>query len=232
LSLQLMLEEADLHGMRPASVTILPTSPDALPDIDAWERALGVALKPGRLWDWRRAPPPAGVSLIRERQGWGQFAGLGKRLRPAGWILAAALAVHAMFLTADWARLAGEQQELRQQMEMRFRAAIPDAVAVVDPALQMSRKLAEARHAAGQADGGDFLPMISKAAAELRQLPVGSARSVSFESGRLTLEFTALDQAMVRQTAARLVQAGFIVDGPTASTRGGSQAVVLTVRVQ
>jgi hypothetical protein len=74
--------------------------------------------------------------------------------------------------------------------------------------------------------------MIGKAAAELRQLPVGSTRSVAFETGRLTFELAVLDQATARQIAARLLQAGFIVDGPTVSSRGGSQTAILTVRVQ
>lgn len=231
LSLQLMLEEAEAQGMRPESVTILPASRNSLPDIAVWERMLGTTLKRGPVWDWRMAPHSAGISLVRERQGWGQVAGLARRLRPAGWILAAALAAHATFLVVDWVRLAGEHQALRQQMERRFREAIPDAVAVVDPALQMSRKLAEARHAAGQVDGGDFLPMIGKAAAELKQMPAGSMRSLSFESGRLTVEFSAIDQAMVRQTVARLGQAGFIVEGPTQSVREGSRTAILTARI-
>ena len=65
---------------------------------------------------------------------------------------------------ADWSALDRDEVDLRRQMETRFRAAFPDAVAVVDPALQMRRKLAEARHVAGKPDNGDFLPMIENIA--------------------------------------------------------------------
>jgi len=141
-----------------------------------------------------------------------------------------ALAVHALALVADWTRLAGEQRSLRQRMESRFRAAFPEAVAVADPALQMRRKLAEARHAAGLPDGGDFLPMIDKVAAALKELPAGGLRIASYESGRMTLELAAVEEASVRRIVARLLQAGMRVDATPAGTRAGSAAVVLTVR--
>lgn len=55
--------------------------------------------------------------------------------------------------------LEGQKQKLNAAMESRFRAVFPDAVAVVDPSLQMRRKLAELRHGAGLPDDGDFLPI-------------------------------------------------------------------------
>jgi len=107
-------------------------------------------------------------------------------------------------------------------MESRFRATFPDTVAVADPALQMRRKLAQARHAAGQSDRGDYLPMIGQVAAAAKDLPAGAVRVVSYESGRMTLEFSAADEAAVRRVGARLVQAGLSVDvaGPKRITLG------------
>jgi general secretion pathway protein L len=138
--------------------------------------------------------------------------------------------VHALALVADWTRLAGEQRSLRTQMESRFRTAFPDAVAVADPALQMRRKLTDARHAAGQADSGDFLPMIEKIATALKETPAGALRIASYESGRMTLELAAVDEAGVRRIMARLLQTGMRVDSGPAGTRGGAYTVVLTVR--
>jgi general secretion pathway protein L len=151
------------------------------------------------------------------------------RLKPAAWIAAAALAVHAAALVADWTFLAGQQRTLRQQMEARFRAAVPDALAVADPALQMRRKLAEARHAAGLADGGDFLPLIEQVAAGMKDLPPGSVRVASYESGRITLELSVSDEPALRRVAARLREAGLDVDTSAAAARPGGGAVI-TVR--
>jgi general secretion pathway protein L len=234
LSLRLMLEEAEAHRAGPNSIALYTTVPDAAPDIEAWTRELGIAVRLAGIWDWRTVPPGAGVSLAQERQRWRAFTGAAARLRPAAWILGAALAIQAAALVIDWTSLANEQRTLRQHMESRFRAAFPDAVAVVDPALQMRRKLAEARHAAGQSDSGDFLPMIEQVAAAAKELPAGAVRAVSYEGGRMTLELSAVDEASVRRIVARLAQSGLSVakgvETAPAATRPGSGTVVITVR--
>jgi len=115
-------------------------------------------------------------------------------------------------------------------MESRFRAAFPDAVAVVDPALQMRRKLAEAHHATGQADSGDFLPMAGKVAAGMKDLPAGALRIVSYESGRMTLEVATNDEAAVQRVVTRLIHSGLSVDPASTLKRPGGATVVITVR--
>jgi general secretion pathway protein L len=168
--------------------------------------------------------------LVQERQRWRVFTGAAARLRPAAWILGAALAIHAAALVIDWTSLANEQRAVRRQMESRFRAVFPDAVAVVDPALQMRRKLAEARHAAGLADSGDLLPMLEQVAAGMKEMPASSVRVVSYEGGRITLELIATEEAVLRRALARLRQAGLSVDTAATSPRPGSGTLVITVR--
>ena len=234
LSLRLMLDEAKARIEAPGAIALHLSAPqdgpDAAPDLDAWQRKLGVAVRLAGPWDWRKAPPDAGISLAQQRQRWRLLPGTLARLRPAAWLAGIALAVHGLALVADWTRLAGEQRSLRQRMESRFRAAFPDAVAVADPALQMRRKLAEARHAAGVPDGGDFLPMTEKVAAALKDIPAGGLRIASYESGRMTLELAAVEEAGVRRIVARLLQAGMRVDASPPASRPGSATVVLTVR--
>jgi general secretion pathway protein L len=108
--------------------------------------------------------------------------------------------------------------------------------------LQMRRKLAEARHAAGQPDSGDFLPMIEQVAAAVKELPAGTVRALSFEGGRMTLELSAVDEAGVRRIVARLSQSGLSVDrgvetAPVSSSsslstsaRAARATIILTVR--
>lgn len=230
LSLRLMLDEAAATGNVPGTIALYTTAPGAAPDTDAWSRQLGVVVRLAGPWDWRIAPPDAGVCLTQERQRWRVFAGLPARLRQAGWIFGTALAIHAAALVVDWTSLASEQRALRQQMDSRFRRVFPDAVAVADPVLQMRRKLAEARHVHGLSDSGDFLPMIEQVAAATRQLPAGVVRTLSFESGRLTLELAGVDAAALRQVEASLVQAGLSVDTSPESTAATTATVVLTVR--
>ncbi len=227
LSLQMMIEEAQSHAPGPSSIAVYGTSADAEPDISAWTRDLGIALRTAGPWHWSTAPVDAGIPIVVERQRWRAVSGAARRLRPAAWILGAALAVHAVALGVDWTSLAREQRALRGQMETRFRSAFPDAVSVVDPALQMRRKLIEAHHAAGQPDTADFLPMIDQIATATKDMPAGGLRTLAYESGRMTLELGVGDQAAVQRLVTRLAQAGLTVD---TTRKAGTGPVVLTVR--
>ena len=207
LSLRMMLDEAE----RPAAIAVYMTAPGEAPDLAAWQRDLGIPLHMVGPWDWRMAAEQAGTSLAQERRRWRIPPGVLASLRPAAWIAGTALAIHGTALVADWLLLGGEQRAVRGQMTARFRSVFPDA-AIADPALQMRRQLAAARHRAGVPDGGDFAPMIEKVSLGLKELPAGGLRTVSYESGRMTLELAATDPAALRRTVQRLVQAGLIVD--------------------
>ena len=207
LSLRMLLEQG-----RPDAIAVYTVAPGPAPDLPAWQEELGVPLRSAGAWDWRTAPAQAGTGLAQERRRWRiSAAGLAK-LRPAAWIAAAALALHAVFLLADWTLLGAEQRGLRGQMEARFRSVFPEAVAVADPALQMRRQLALARHRAGIADGGDFAPMMEKVALALKELPAGALRSLAYEGGRMSLELAPLEAAALERAMARLVQAGLGVE--------------------
>ncbi len=228
LSLRLMLERAATNGNRPKSLALYTTAEDALPEVEAWQASLGVPIRLAGAWDWRTAVPGEGVGLAQESPRWSGLPAVVSKLRPAAWIAGIALALHAVALVVDWTLLANEQRSLRRQMDTRFRATFPDAVAVVDPLLQMRRKLAEARHAAGQPDVGDFLPMIEKVVTEMKDLPTGTVRIVSYEGGRMTLEVASMDEATLNRIVTRLRQAGLSAENSSSST--GAGRAVITVR--
>ena len=135
LSLRLMLEEAAVRSAQPASIALYTTTPDTEPDIEAWTRELGMAVRFAGTWDWRTAPPGAGVGLAQERQRWRAFTSAAARLRPATWILGAVLAIHAVALVVDWTSLANEQRvaapahgvELSRRLSRRGRGGGPGA---------------------------------------------------------------------------------------------------------
>ncbi|WP_223246965.1 type II secretion system protein GspL [Sulfuriferula thiophila] len=227
LFLRLMLEEAKTRDASPTSIALYMTTADAVPDIAAWQHELGTALYIAGTWDWRSAPPNAGISMAQQRERWRGLTGMAARLRPAAWILGAALTLHAVALISDWSILASDQHTLRKQMEMQFRASFPDAVAVVDPALQMRRKLAEARHSAGVADSGDFLPMIVQVAAATKTLPAGTVSAVSYESGQMTLKLTSNENTMVQTIMAHLRQSGLNVDAAPSNDTSTSTLLII-----
>lgn len=228
LVLALLLAEARANGSAPEAIVVHPTAPEAAPDVAAWTRELGVAVRPGPAWPWHGAPAGAGLALRRERQRWHSLSGLATRLRPAAWILAAALAVHALALAGEWSVLAGERRELRAQLEARFRAVFPDAVAVADPVLQMRRKLADARHVAGATDPADFLPMLGQLADATAHWPPGTVRGITYDNDRMVVELAGVDAAGVARASGRLRDAGLRVEAPPDGPSTGT--VVLTVR--
>lgn len=230
LTLRLMLEEARTRAAEPTAIAVYVTAPEAAPDLSAWQRELGVPLRLAGSWDWRTAAAEAGVGLAQQGRRWRLLSGAAARLRPAAWIVGAALALHGVALVTDWALLAGEQRGLRQQMEARFRTSFPDAIAVADPALQMRRKLADARHAAGQADGGDFLPLSAQLAAPLKELPPGALRVMSYAGGQITLEIAGGDAAAIQRITSRLVQSGLRVETAAVAATGGRSVTAMTVR--
>ncbi len=234
LALRLLLAEARDRGAALPTLVVhaIPDRPDTAPDTEAWSAALGVMVRLGAAWDWRRASPDAGLALEIRRRRWRLPALSLRPLRPALWMLGCAMLIHGLALIVDWSLLASERHRLRQEMESRFRGVFPDAVAVVDPALQMRRKLAEARHAAGASDEGDFLPMAEKVSLAMRETAATNLRILSYESGRMTLELANLDADGMQGLAARLARAGLRLDQEAgrAPARPGAGTATLTVR--
>jgi len=229
LSLRMMLEAAKARDVAPACIALFVATPEAAPDLQAWEKILGVRMLPAQRWDWRETPSAHCISLVPEPRRWQWPPGSLARLRPVAWIAGMALAIHAGALVTDWARLSGEQQRLRQQMDARFRSTFPDAVAVTDAPVQMRRKLAEARHAANQPDGGDFPVMVTQVGTALAGLPAGALSMLSYEPGRVTVQVLVQNDALVQQVAARLVQAGLRVEASQAAAGAGGNVVTLTI---
>ncbi|HET9112890.1 MAG TPA: type II secretion system protein GspL [Burkholderiales bacterium] len=159
-----------------------------VPDIDRWSAQLGVDIERGDDWDWKASRVNKAVNLLQGEFGPKQidWSWLPK-LRPALIMLGLMLGLQFFGILADWALLAHEKSHLETDMVRTFRTSFPDASVVVDAPLQMSRKLAELRHAAGQQEAGDFLPLLAAVSAPLAALPHGALKSIDYEPGKLGL---------------------------------------------
>jgi general secretion pathway protein L len=231
LCLRLLIDEARSRGECPASIAVHVAAGCAPPDPVRWQHELGVPIRLLAPWAWQSAPADAGIPVAVPYRRWGIGPDTLLRLRPAAYVAAIALVLHALALSVDWGRLAVEQSTVRDGMAAQFRATFPDAVAVVDPALQMRRKIAEARHAAGRTDGGDFLPLFEQVASAAKDLDAGAPRAVAYENARLTLEFPLAAEGPVRRVMGRMLDAGLGVElhaGPP--TRSGGATLILSVR--
>lgn len=227
LCLRQMVEESRRRGTAVATLALFPTAPGAVPDLDAWQAELGMALRLAGSWSWQSAVAVAGAALPRPSRAWSIPTALVRRLRPAAWSLAAALCLHALALGIDGSLLGLEQRQLRKEMDSQFRAAFPEAVAVADPALQMRRKLAQARQAAGRTDPRDFAPMIALVAAAARELPVGALRTIEYGSDRLTLTLAPGESSAIRSFEARLIQGGLGIETSQPGDRAGGPTVLV-----
>lgn len=173
-----------LHAGHPARIELryAKETPEAQRTLPHWQAVPPISLGP--VWDWQRAPiPPDALNLL-----WGAFApslNIGEwwpKLKPAALIFLAALGVEILGTNIEWAALAGEKRTLMHEMERNFHTAFGEDSMLVDAPLQMQRNLAQLRHAAGQPDAGDFLPLLDAAS---RALPQGSVRALRYAPGQL-----------------------------------------------
>jgi general secretion pathway protein L len=184
LAVRLALDEAAGRGDRPTSVFVRPEAGEPIPDLARWTSESGVTFVSAEPWEWVRvhAPEPSAIDLLDDEFAPGSAALSGARIPRAAVILAAVIAtVQVAFAGIDAWRLERERQSLEARREAIFRAAFPEATAVVDPELQMRRNVAELRRARGLAADDDFLGQLTRAAREGRT-PV---KSVEYASGRV-----------------------------------------------
>jgi general secretion pathway protein L len=230
VSLSLLLQSARIHASFPEKITVYPTTPDAAPDAAQWQHQLGLPVTVGALMDWRVTATNPVSRLIQTQRRWNTDTAFWGRLRPAGWIILATLAVHLIASGIDWMLLAGAQRSLRNDIEMQFRRLFPDAIAVVDPALQMRRKLTEARHAAGLADGTDFLPLLDKASPALKSLPSDALRVMTYDQGRLSVELRVQDAGTMQLLINDLQRAGLSIEVPANALNSVSPTTIISIR--
>ncbi len=176
--------------------------------VPSWD--LPVPLVLGATWDWQCAPlSDATPNLL-----WGEFApsmrlfdGLPK-LRPALFILLAALVIEIIGTHIEWSMLAHERHALTQSMEHIFRGSFGDDSTLVNAPLQMQRNLAELHHATGVTDDGEFLSMLDRAAPSLSSSTV---QSLNYESGKLELNIQLAKSNDVGKLEKNLANSGFKV---------------------
>jgi general secretion pathway protein L len=186
LAVRIAIEEALANGTRPARLTIHVEPGLAAPSAAAWRERLGVEVhaQPGRP-DLSAAASPQAIDLLA-----GEFSRRAGRAASlavprAAWGIAAAIVAMQFFLTlADAWRMEREWRSLEAEREAIFRAAFPEAKAVVDPALQMRRNLAGLQHARGRPAATDFL-VLATAAARNDPAP---AKRLGYSAGRLEID--------------------------------------------
>lgn len=231
LALKLAADEHRRAKTGPRAVRCLLASGADAPDTGRWSESLHAPVAVVGRWvpqeiDARTAHCPnllpgalAGAGPVRERL---------ERFKPVAVLAAAILAVHGVLTIADWSRLAYEARGLRSDMDAAFRKAFPDAKAVVDPALQMRRNVADLRRAAGEPDATDLVPVLAKLAPALAAAGV-RPQAVRYERGELALDVAVAPNDTRERLASRLQVQGLRVQ--VERIAAGAGGPVATVRI-
>lgn len=182
LALRVALDEAAARGEKPSSLRVHAQGGEPLPDLARFSGETGIAFAPGTNWETLAAGHPAShsIELLQGEFARGNAARRFAIPRAALWLAGAIAVLQLGFAAADSLRLRAERERLVQRQEAIFRAAFPEAKAVVDPELQMARNLEELRRSRGLAAGDDFLAQLTRVARESR-----TVRSVEYTGGRM-----------------------------------------------
>jgi general secretion pathway protein L len=231
LSLKLAADERRRRGDAPKAVRVLLAGGADAPDTGRWAESLHVPVAVVGKWVPETADAAAAAcpNLLPGADG-GRWSGRGfaARFKPAAILAAGILVVHGLLTVADWSRLAYEARSLRGDMEAAFRKAFPDAKAVVDPALQMRRNVADLRRAAGEPDATDLVPVLAKLAPALAAAGL-RPQSLRYERGELALDLVVAPDDTRERVASRLQVPGLRVQ--VERIAAGAAGPVATVRI-
>lgn len=138
-------------------------------------------------------PVAAPVDLLSARTGTAARRWLADVDWP-GWRLPAAAAATAgvvalVGINLHRALLANESERLSAAIEQRYRDAFPGAQVIVDPLLQMQRRITELRARAGEAGPDDFVPLLARFSKALGAQSIDAMAAVEFREGRLRVRF-------------------------------------------
>jgi len=196
--------------------------PGAGPD---WGPSLGLPIVEGPVWDWRTAPLDRHANVLGRRASATDSTARWRAVRPGLAAGAAALALHAVACGADWAVRTQERDQLRAEMHDLYRRAVPDARHIVDPSLQLARRVEDARRASGHVAPDDFLALVGALAQSGTRIPPGAIRGLRYREGVLELEMTGPRPDEARAWAAGLADRG-LAGSRVESADGGVRLVV------
>lgn len=198
MALSLALDEARAGNTAPERLVIYSTPGAAAPN---WPR---IQCEQRATWTWQNADTTDAATLNLLQ---GEFAPPSKarawtqQWRPAFALLEVIIAVHFLATLGDWILLKREHQRLQSTMVATFKQAFPEAVAIVDPALQMRRNLADLQRSRGVPETSDFLPLLAQAAPLLRQ---GHIQRLQYTQDQLTFDLLLSDAAQLDELRQQL----------------------------
>ncbi len=226
IGLRLALDAARRDGELPRGIVLCPGESTGADTAKRWSDVLGVPVRIGAPWDWRTAPIDTSANLLAAANAVANREALWRRLRPGIAAGIAALAVHAVASGIDWYRDVRQRDDARAAMRATFQSAFPESRNIVDPALQMARKLEEARRASGEIADTDLLGLLAAMERAGRKVPPAAVQGVRFREGVLELDLAPVAAREAGAVADTLRSQGF---AGTRVDADGKDAAVLRI---
>lgn len=156
-----------------------------------------------------------------------QIGRLWRPWRPAAAMAGILLLVQGGMAVAEYARLSGEAERLTRQVEATYRDAFPDARNVVDPKVQMERRLQALRGGGG---AGGFGGLLATAGPVLANVEGAGVSALRYKDQGLQIELQLANLQELDRLKQLLSQAGLRVQIDTASSENGHVESRLTVQ--
>jgi len=213
--LAMALAQARRGESPPARVRV--EAPFLAASLARWHRETGIEFVAGTPWRWEAAPPAAfaaAVDLLPRSAAAGDAVPKlkpGRLFAPALLLAGAALALHVIATSGEWASLRVQSwRDAREWTSLAAAAGVAaDAAANPDAArLALARRYGEVRHAHGMSAPDDALPLLARAAPLLATLPAGSMKRASYADGHWTFDLALADPAAIGELEARMRGAG------------------------
>ncbi len=234
----LSLAIAEAGDAAPAQLRILDTPGAPALHADSWSQSLSVAVN-------REASAEDAVTLLARNfnedlainllQGdysrREQLEKLWRPWRPAAALLALWLVVYVGTTVSEVISLGRQAPKLQTQIEQLYLQTFPDARKVVNPKVQMQRRLDALRGNKGE--GGGLLELLAQAGGPLKETPNLELRTITFKEGQLNLDLRVQDLQVLDQLKQRLAaQSKMEVEIQSASSRDNKVESRLQLRAK
>ena len=177
-----------------------------------FNRHVGTVFVQTEPWRWDAAGREAFAGATDLRQG--EFARTAPSVarepmrifRAAATVAALAIALHIAASIGEWASLRVEVWRARSTLATIARDA--GITGTGDPAMEIARRHAQARHSAGLAAPADALPLLARAAPALAALPAGVLKTAAYADGHWTFDLAQQDTGAASRLERQLANAG------------------------
>lgn len=216
------LKEAQACGDAPNALRIYAGARAFSPA--TWSQALGIDVTRSDDNFWMHVGPQPALNLVQSGAG---AAGDGAhpllaRLRPAAILFALWLLGSFIFTTLEWWQLSRTAKTQRAEMTALFRQAFPEAKAIVDPALQMQRNVADLQARGGQAGPGELLALLTQAGPVISGAQGAELQGLQYGDRALTLDVRVGDFQALEALRAALGAKGLRVELVGSNSRGNT----------